>query len=105
MPILQGPKKLVWTNHSQAKMRYYGLSQGRIKRVLNAPERVEEGIAPGTIAFMQLVKNAKNPYEIWAMIVESKKERRVVSAWRYPGRTKPGDPLPEAILAEMREVE
>lgn len=98
-------KKLIWTNHSKSKMRFYSLSEGRVKRVIHSSERVEEGIAPGTIAFMQSVKARKNPYEIWVMIVENKKERRVISAWRYPGRTKPGEPLPEAILREMQEVE
>ncbi|MBI4160164.1 hypothetical protein HY504_03280 [Candidatus Wolfebacteria bacterium] len=98
-------KKLAWTNHSQSKMRFYGLSQGRIKRVIHSPERIEEGIAPGTIAFMQAVKTRKHPYEIWVMVTEGKKEHRVISAWRYPGRTKPGDPLPEAILREMQKIE
>jgi hypothetical protein len=42
-----------WTNHSRMKMKFYGLSEARVKRVLRAPKRVEEGIAENTIALMQ----------------------------------------------------
>ncbi len=97
-------KKLVWTKHSQAKMRYYGLSEARVKRVMNSPLRVETGIAPNTIAMLQKAGSVKHPYEIWTMIAEKKDARRVISAWRYPGRTKPGEPLPEEILREIREA-
>jgi hypothetical protein len=40
--------------------------------------------------------------EIWVMVEETKKERKIISVWRYPGMTKPGEPLPEEILNEMR---
>ena len=100
-------KELVWTTHAKLKMKYYGLSEARVKRVLRNPERVEEGIADNTVAMMQLgsLKTAKNPYEIWTMISkDAKKQTRVISAWKYPGRTKPGEPLPSAILRELREA-
>jgi len=63
-----------WTNHSLMKMRYYGLSQQRIKRVIKNPERIEEGIVEKTIACMQTAGSSKHPYEIWTMyqIPESK---------------------------------
>ncbi len=97
-------KKLFWTVHAKAKMRYYGLSEQRVKRVMNSPLRVETGIAPDTIAMLQRAGSIKHPYEIWVMIVEKKEERRIISAWRYPGITKPGESLPEEILREVREV-
>ena len=44
---------LQWTLHAQAKMRQYRLSPARVRRVLHSPRRVEEGVAPKTIAAMQ----------------------------------------------------
>lgn len=32
------------------------------------------------------------------------KRIRVISAWRYPGKTVPGEPLPEEIMAEIAQV-
>ncbi len=78
-----------WTNHAQEKMRYYHFSEQRVKRVFNSPKRVEEGIAPNTIAMMQVAGSKKHPYEIWVMFQETKIRRKVISAWKYPGRTKP----------------
>ncbi len=99
-------KRLVpfWTKHCQDKMRFYRLSKQRVLRVLNSPKRIEEGIAPDTIAMMQSAGSQKHPYEIWVMIQETKTRRKIISAWRYPGRTKLGEQLPEEILREMREI-
>ena len=85
-------------------MRYYGLSEARVKRVMNMPLRIESGIAPSTIAMLQKAGSLKHPYEVWVMIAEKKDARRVISAWRYPGRTKPGEPLPEEIIREIKEA-
>lgn len=102
MPILRKAKTLFWTNHAKGKMRFYGLSEQRVLRVLHTPKRIEEGIAPNTIAIMQSAGSQKHPYEIWAMIQETKARRKIISVWKYPGRTKPGDPLPEEILKELK---
>src|SRR3989338_10543748 len=102
MIAIKKKKILQWTSHSRAKMRFYGLSESRLKRIINFPKRIEEGIAPDTIAMMQPAGSEKHPYEIWLMIQEEKSRRKVISAWRYPGRTKPGQPLPEEILKEIR---
>lgn len=104
MALIKKNQQLHWTSHSRAKMNYYRLSQGRVKRVISSPERIERGIAPDTIALMQSINTAKHPYEIWVMIQETEAERKVVSVWRYPGRTKAGDPLPEKILEELETV-
>lgn len=85
-------------------MRQYKLSESRVKRVLNYPERIEEGIADETVALMQSAGTAKHPYEIWVMAQDAAKRRKVISVWRYPGKTRPGDPLPEMILKEFREL-
>ena len=101
---LKKPKILQWTAHSRAKMRFYGLSEARVKRIIHSPKRIEEGIAPETIAMMQSAGSAKHPYELWAMIQDAKGKRTVISAWRYPGKTKAGDPLPQEILNEIRSA-
>lgn len=95
---------LVWTKHAREKMKFYHLSEQRVCRVLHSPKRIEEGIAPGTIAMMQRAGSEKHPYEVWTMVVKTSKGKRVISAWKYPGITKPGEPLPEEILREMREI-
>jgi len=93
-----------WTTHARGKMAFYRLSEQRVKRVLHSPKRIEEGIAPGTVAMMQSAGSKKRPSEIWVMLVTTDKGTKVVSAWRYPGVTKPGEPLPETILKEISEA-
>ena len=105
MKILRKEKILHWTTHSREKMRFYHLSEQRVRRVLHSPKRIEEGIAPGTIAMLQSAGSQKHPYEIWVMIVETKDKRKIISVWRYPGITKPGQPLPAQIAREISEIE
>ncbi|OGZ68437.1 MAG: hypothetical protein A3D44_00650 [Candidatus Staskawiczbacteria bacterium RIFCSPHIGHO2_02_FULL_42_22] len=105
-----------WTGHAKIKMRQYGLSKSRLTQLLRKPERMEEGIAPQTVAVMQtrkiystprkvfaVQKKIKIPGEIWLMYKDVKGERRIISAWRYPGISKPGDsiPIPEDIRNEI----
>lgn len=97
-------KTLHWTRHAKNKMRYYALSEQRVRRVLKAPSRIEEGIAEGTVALMQRAGSKKHPYEVWVMVKDEKARRKIISAWRYPGATKAGEPLPEEILREFREI-
>lgn len=104
MLLLKKPTTFAWTAHSRAKMRYYGLSEARVKRIIHSPKRVEEGIAPKTIAMMQPAGSAKHPYELWVMLQDAGQKRKVISAWRYPGSTKPGDSLPPEILAEIKSL-
>ncbi|MBI5153067.1 MAG: hypothetical protein HZA36_01245 [Parcubacteria group bacterium] len=110
----------VWTQHVKQKMRFYQLSEARVKRVLRFPERIEEGIAPNTVACMQKGGSTKKPYEIWAMyqIIHSKAEvsdsktqlaqitgreqkLRIISAWKYPGISPKNNPIPQEILDEL----
>lgn len=104
MPTIRKPKVLHWTHHSKAKMRHYRLSEARVRRIMHSPGRIEEGIAPDTIAMMQPAGSEKNPYELWVMIQEEKSRRKIISAWRYPGRTKPGTPLPKAVLLQLQQL-
>ena len=111
--------RIEWTKHAEYKMRYYRLSESRVKRVLRNPLRTEEGVAEDTIAMLQAVTTSKNPYEIWVMVSKSGVSAkggsasggkgkgsvvRVISAWRYPGRTKVGEKLPNHIIEEINEV-
>ncbi len=93
----------LWTKHSEAKIRFYGLSKQRVRRVLNLPKRIETGIAPNTVAMMQVAGSKKHPHEIWVMLQKKAKQTKIISAWRYPGVTKPGEPLPAEIISEMEE--
>ncbi|MBI3631318.1 MAG: hypothetical protein HY219_00425 [Candidatus Staskawiczbacteria bacterium] len=106
-------KKNIWTQHSQLKIKQYGLSKNKLLGILSKPERKELGIAPGTMAVMKTNKlflNAKHsdwrkraPGEIWLMYKDTKSERKIISCWRYPGISKPGEeiPIPEDIKREI----
>ncbi len=98
-------KEFYWTNHIKRKMRYYGLGEGRLRRILKNPSRREKGIAPGTIALMSPA-GTKKPTEIWLMYQETNKnKKRMISAWRYPGISPTGEqiPIPEDILEELKK--
>ena len=116
--------KYVWTSHAIEKMRYYRLSESLVKRVVRFPKRIEKAIAPNTIGAMspygRSPKGRQQPYggEIWVMYRPSaevatpkfvsqlpgnqsdptrapgRQKVKIISAWRYPGVTKPGDPIP-----------
>jgi len=115
MAFFKEPKnteRISWTKHVKGKMRYYRLSEGKLKRVLSSPKRIEEGIAPNTIAVMQPAGTKKHPTEIWLMyqVIKSKSKIqnakiRIISAWRYPGISPIGEPppIPEDILKDLKE--
>jgi hypothetical protein len=124
-----------WTRHIKNKMVFYNLPASALFRILRSPDRTEEGIAPGTIAAMKIVKHNINKTastsgqrkqaetEIWIMYKANKKITRkdvdrgvgklgtrivpsrltMISAWRYPGRTKAGErpAIPEGVLEEL----
>ncbi len=120
-------RKLHWTEHSKIKMKQYGLSKQKLLAILYRPERKEKGIAPGTLAVMKTNKKFVNktisllkekqqlafakaaawrrkaPGEIWLMYKDVKDFRKIISAWRYPGISKPGEeiPIPEDIRQEL----
>lgn len=103
--------RIYWTRHVAEKMRYYQLSEARLKRIINNPKRKELGIAPGTIAAMQPA-TSKHTSEIWAMyqIIKSKVQSpklKIITAWRYPGKSPIHGPIPipEEILEELGETD
>lgn len=124
-----GLEKYEWTKHAHHKMRYYGLSEQRVKRVIRMPFRYEEGILEKAIAVMQPASVTKTTagkpkewkQEIWAMYVlknleiknqKSKlsnffpveKKIKIITAWRYPGMSPKRDPIPSDVLAEIRRL-
>jgi len=92
--------KYQWTKHSLYKMRHYGLSAQRVKRIIRHPERTEEAIVPDMIAVMCPDKNR----EIWAMYTLVNKHIKIITAWRYPGKSSARNPIPQKILDEVRNV-
>ncbi len=64
---LKNNGKYYWTNHVKEKMRFYGISDSLVKRILRFPQRTEEGIALNTIASMKAAGSKRNQYELWVM--------------------------------------
>lgn len=109
--LLKLPKdeeRIFWTKHSEMKMRQYNLSEKRVLRILRKPDRKEIGIAPRTIAVMQITGTKKHSTEAWMMyqIIKKLKRIKIISAWRYPGRTPVGERpiIPEDILEELMKT-
>ena len=98
-----------WTNHVAEKMKHYQLSAQIVKRIIRNPKRVEEGVAPGTVAVMQ-PRGKKRVTEIWAMYqdikVKGKSKKRIITAWRYPGVSPVREkiPIPEDIREELESI-
>lgn len=108
--------KYSWTHHVFEKMKFYGLSESRIKRIIRFPKRTEEAIVPGMVAVMQPA-GTKRYSEIWVMyklaertnpkfrIPNSKhKQIKIITAWWYPGISPKRDPIPEAVIEEIRKL-
>jgi len=115
MTFFKEPKnteKISWTKHVKGKMNFYQLGEGRLKRLLNNPKRIEKGIAPRTIAIMQPAGTKKHPTEIWLMYQKINQRAkikdqkiRIISAWRYPGISPIHEPppIPEDVLEDLKE--
>ena len=117
-------REFFWTSHALAKMRQYGLSEQKVRGVIFRPNRKEEGIAPKTVAVMQKAGSARRPYEIWVMyqIVRNTHsaerhssrpaseihlrgvQRKIISAWKYPGISPKRHPMPEHVLNELLDI-
>jgi len=107
---MNGGDKYYWTKHSLYKMRHYGLSAQRIKRVIRHPARIEEAIVPDLIAAMspygRSPEGRQPKGEIWAMyqVLKNKKQIKVITAWRYPGKSPARNPIPREILDEIKSI-
>jgi len=106
-----------WTAHSFIKMQQYSISESRVKRIIRFPKRTEEGIAPGTVAVMQPT-GTKRYQEIWVMYKLAKrranpkseilnpkqKQIKIITAWRYPGKSPERNPIPAEVIEEVRKL-
>ncbi|MEI9966421.1 MAG: hypothetical protein WDN67_02060 [Candidatus Moraniibacteriota bacterium] len=105
-----------FTEHARYKMQQYRLSEQKVKGIVRRPRREEKGIAPRTVAVMQPSSTKKEQgketwkQEIWVMYREKAKkgmpgerEKRIISAWRYPGVSPERDPVPADIWRELEE--
>ena len=94
-----------WTSHIKNKMLFYRISEQKIKTILKNPDRHEEGIAPNTNASMKRNDTPKRKEELWIMYQKRGPKSLMISAWRYPGKSKPGKeiPIPEDILEEIKK--
>ena len=103
--------KFLWTNHARDKMRYYRLTESRLKRIIRHPARTEEAVLEGAVACMQLSEGKKYS-EIWVMYVIinlkrkaiNAKQIKIITAWRYPGKSPARDPIPAEILREVKNI-
>lgn len=100
-------EKYIWTHHAREKMRYYRLTESRVKRIIRHPTRIEESIVPGAIAVMTPAGTTKYS-EIWVIYIlvktRGEKKIKIITAWRYPGRSPKRDPIPQKILREIRSI-
>ena len=107
MKLPKDDKNYKWTSHIKNKMMYYRLSPQKIKSILTFYDRKEEGIAPKTQAVMKRNDTPKRKEEIWIMYQIQPKSAKytMISAWRYPGKSKAGKqiPIPDEILAEIKK--
>lgn len=106
--------KFYWTRHVWGKMLHYRISESLIRRIIRYPKRMEEGVAPETLAAMIPAGSAKRPQEVWVMYAKSgkaevknaKSKLIVITAWRYPGTSpvRTHVPIPRDILNELDGV-
>ncbi len=105
LKLPEDSKRVFWTSHVKRKMQQYRLSEKRVLRILRKPDRKEEGVAEGTIAAMQITGTKKRPTEAWTMYQVLKKPKgvKIISAWRYPGRSPVGEapPIPDDIMEDL----
>ena len=108
--IPQDDDRYAWTYHVIEKMKHYHITPGRVKRIIRAPERVEESVVPDTVAAMQPA-GTKRYQELWTMYkVEEREDRKkgnrlkIITAWRYPGKSPERDPIPDDVIREVREL-
>jgi len=106
--IPQNTEKYLWTQHVFEKMKFYGIAENRIKRIIRFPKRIEEGIVPETVAVMQPA-GTKHYQEIWVMykLIKNsnlKPKIKIITAWRYPGKSPERNPVPQEIIEEVKKL-
>jgi len=104
--IPKSDKKYFWTRHCVGKIFQYGIGPNKIKRIINYPDRKEEGIAEKTIAVMRR-KSKKDPKkgEEWVMYQMKGKRKIIISVWFYPAETPKGKQIfiPDEVWDEINK--
>lgn len=120
--------KYEFTNHAKFKMRHYGMTESRVQRIIRYPDRTEEAVLGGAVAAMQKTGNKKDK-EMWVMYIVQKskikkqkaklkktgraeiasftlpeKRIRIITAWRYPGKSSARNPVPQEIINEIKNI-
>lgn len=100
---VKNDRRHFWTSHSKYKLVQYGLGPNVVKRAIRNPDRVEEGIAPDTVAVMKDRSTKSQEKELWVMYQKDKAKLKIISTWIYPGKTKKGKEvfIPDDTLAEL----
>lgn len=111
---IKNDRRYFWTNHSKYKLVQYGLSPNVVKKTINRPDRIEEGIAPNTTALMVRKDTKKNKREVWVMIQKKSKVKnekskvndkktKIISTWIYPGISPKGKDIyiPDDVWEEI----
>jgi len=96
--------RYIWTNHVFGKMIQYRLSESLIKRIIRFPSRIEEGIAENTSAAMRPTESSKKYSEIWVMYQIDKSRLKIITTWRYPGKSPINNPVPANIILEVKNL-
>ncbi len=124
-------ERYLWTAHARQKMAFYRLTESRIKRIIRYPSRIEQGILETAVACMQpatpetkqslplVARSASSGFgrargkdsEIWVMYVVVPARTgtkgcaiKIITAWRYPGKSPERDPVPVIVLEEVRRI-
>lgn len=102
---IKNDRRFFWTNHVKGKLLQYGLSPTMVKKVINRPERTEEGVAPETVAVMMRKDTKKTQREMWVMFQKSGSKLKIISAWIYPGVSPQGKDIfiPEDVWEALGE--
>jgi hypothetical protein len=105
--IIKNDRNFFWTNHSKYKLLQYGLSLSMVKKVINRPERTEEGIAPNTTALMKRKDSKKTKREVWVMYQKFGIKKKIISTWIYPGVSPVGKDIyiPDDAMEELFKTE
>ena len=101
----QNDQYFIWTKHAIEKMKYYGFSEQKLRKLFYKHERKEDGIALDTIAIMNTVGSSKRPTEIWLMYQLTQDQKvKIITVWRYPGVSKKQEiPIPDDIKHSLQK--
>lgn len=102
----------IFTSHALSKMRHYRMSESVVRKIIRHPDRVEEGVVEDFIASMKETGSKSYP-EAWVMYKPinevdnhgiSRSSLKILTAWKYPGKSKERNIIPDEVLREVRSI-